>query len=129
MSFSTAWSTNAASICQSVGLTKVKRIELSRRYLLSASEPLTEKQLANFAAMVHDRMTEQVYPAPLTSFKVRVLFCIYRIIMILRTALRSDLCVGGEIRVEICGTFSVPCALASSKGEKHTDIYIKKAVT
>ena len=35
MNFSTAWSTNAVSICHSCGLTKVSRIERSRRYLLA----------------------------------------------------------------------------------------------
>lgn len=39
--------------------------------LIQASTPLTEAQLGAFAALVHDRMTEQRYPgdAPLTSFK------------------------------------------------------------
>ena len=60
MSFSTAWSTNAASICQSVGLSKVRRIELSRRYLLKSSTKLGAHELNAFAALVHDRMTEQV---------------------------------------------------------------------
>jgi len=68
MSFSTAWSANAVSICASCALGKVDRVEVSRRFLLTTSAPLTAPERAAFAAMVHDRMTEQVYEAPLTSF-------------------------------------------------------------
>ena len=32
MNFATAWSANAVSVCQACGLTKVNRIERSRRY-------------------------------------------------------------------------------------------------
>lgn len=34
LNFSTAWSTNAVSICQSAGLSRVTRVELSRRFLI-----------------------------------------------------------------------------------------------
>ena len=68
MSFSTAWSANAVSICQSCGLGKVDRVEVSRRFLLRASAPLAPAERAAFAALVHDRMTEQVYGSPLGSF-------------------------------------------------------------
>ncbi|MFH1025225.1 MAG: hypothetical protein V1764_00910 [Nitrospirota bacterium] len=34
MNFTTAWSTNAVSICHECGLTKITRIERSRRYIL-----------------------------------------------------------------------------------------------
>lgn len=34
LNFSTAWSTNTVSICQSAGLTNVTRVELSRRFLI-----------------------------------------------------------------------------------------------
>lgn len=52
MSFSTAWSANAVSICQSCGLGKVERIEVSRRFRLTASQPLSEEEKAKFAALV-----------------------------------------------------------------------------
>ena len=68
MNFSTAWAANALSICQSCGLDTIDRIELSRRYLLSSSRALTEAECDAFAALVHDRMTEQRYLAPLKSF-------------------------------------------------------------
>lgn len=66
--FSTAFSTNAVSICASCGLSKVNRLERSRRYLLTSTRPLTAEEKTAFAAMVHDRMTEEVYTAPLATF-------------------------------------------------------------
>ena len=58
--FATAWAANAASICASVGLAKVTRLEASRRFGLKASQPLSHDELSAFAALVHDRMTEEV---------------------------------------------------------------------
>ncbi|UCF40695.1 MAG: phosphoribosylformylglycinamidine synthase [Gemmatimonadota bacterium] len=69
MNFTTAWSTNAVSICHACGLAKVRRIERSRRYLLRVGSPLGDEQRAAFLAMVHDRMTEIPYPGPLQSFE------------------------------------------------------------
>jgi phosphoribosylformylglycinamidine synthase len=68
MNFSTAWSTNAVSICQACGLEKVVRIERSRRYLLRVGTALNESQKAAFLELVHDRMTECHYPDTLKSF-------------------------------------------------------------
>jgi phosphoribosylformylglycinamidine synthase len=70
LNFSTAWSANAISICQSCGLSKVKRIEQSRRYALSVEQALSEDECSRFAALVRDRMTEEIYVQPLSSFKV-----------------------------------------------------------
>lgn len=39
--FSTASSTNSVSICQNIGLTDVKRLELSIRYLIIFKEGIT----------------------------------------------------------------------------------------
>lgn len=72
MSFTTAWSANAVSICQACSLIEVTRMERSRRYLLylkARSNPLDEDQINDFASMVHDRMTECVYPHKLISFR------------------------------------------------------------
>jgi phosphoribosylformylglycinamidine synthase len=72
MTFSTAFSTNAVSICKALSVMEVTRLERSRRYLLClqpGSVPLDESQLNTFAALVHDRMTECVYPSKLTSFR------------------------------------------------------------
>ena len=68
MNFTTAWSTNAVSICHACGLTKVRRIERSRRFRLSATRALSAAELEAFAALVHDRMTECPYPEPLETF-------------------------------------------------------------
>lgn len=73
MSFSTAFSTNATGICASCGLgSKVPRLERSRRYALHAEGggALAEAERAAFASLVHDRMTEEVYGAPVASFAV-----------------------------------------------------------
>jgi len=67
LSFSTAWATNALSICQQTGLSKVTRIEASRRYAVAG---LGDADRGKFAALVHDRMTEQPYAEPVKSFKV-----------------------------------------------------------
>lgn len=68
MSFTTAWSTNAVSVCHACGLTKVTRMERSRRYkLLGDQQPASE-----FLPLIHDRMTETRYPAPLTTFETGV---------------------------------------------------------
>lgn len=72
LSFTTASSSNAVSICQACGLGEVTRLERSRRYLLyvkGGSSTLQEQQISEFASMVHDRMTECVYIQKLTSFK------------------------------------------------------------
>lgn len=69
MNFTTAWSTNAVSICRAVGLEKVIRIERSRRYKLIVPSRPDEDRLARFLAKVHDRMTECPYPRPLTTFE------------------------------------------------------------
>ena len=66
MSFSTAWSTTAVSICHACGINGVSRIERSRRYGFTA--PLTLEERAFFLSLVHDRMTECEYVDPLTSF-------------------------------------------------------------
>ncbi|KDD76052.1 hypothetical protein H632_c378p1, partial [Helicosporidium sp. ATCC 50920] len=70
MNFSTAWSTNAVSICASCGLGQVTRLETSRRFALrSASSPgVSAASRTAFASAVHDRMTETVYPSALRSF-------------------------------------------------------------
>ena len=75
MNFSTAWSTNAVSICQACGLSKILRIERSRRYLLDgAAKAFSDKAaIRTFLDLVHDRMTECLYPAPLESFETGII--------------------------------------------------------
>lgn len=70
MNFSTAWSTNAVSICRAAGLTQIERVERSRRYRLVFASPQSAAAFDKkaFLGLVHDRMTECEYPAPLASF-------------------------------------------------------------
>jgi phosphoribosylformylglycinamidine synthase len=68
MTFTTAWSTNAVSICHACGLTSARRIERSRRYLLRTGNRIDDDARSVVLASVHDRMTECPYPEPLTDF-------------------------------------------------------------
>ncbi|PRP85385.1 phosphoribosylformylglycinamidine synthase [Planoprotostelium fungivorum] len=69
LSFSTAWSTNAVSICHACGLKDVVRVERSIRYLLRSSSEMTTEQTEAFLNLVQDRMTEAHYTEPLQSFE------------------------------------------------------------
>ncbi|KAF5300012.1 hypothetical protein FQR65_LT09268 [Abscondita terminalis] len=61
--FSTSYSTNVISICHSLGLKKITRLEVSRRYLISFKLivkvlPVVENELVS---LLYDRMTECRY--------------------------------------------------------------------
>lgn len=71
MNFTTAWSTNAVSIVNNCGLTKITRIERSRRYKLVFNQPSTFN-LKPFHDLIHDRMTECLYPQPLSTFETGI---------------------------------------------------------
>lgn len=43
----------------------MNRLERSRRFKLTSTRPLTDAERAAFAALVHDRMTEEIYAQPL----------------------------------------------------------------
>lgn len=66
--FTSAWSSNAVSICASMGLKKVTRIEKSRRYRVKGAAPSTDA-FRELSLLVHDRMTECVYPQGIQSFE------------------------------------------------------------
>jgi len=70
LSFQTAWSSNAVSVCQAAGLLKVFRIERSRRYLLKMDLPDEDAKGVRDAVRdtMHDRMTECIYEKTLVSF-------------------------------------------------------------
>ncbi len=72
MNFTTAWSTNAVSVCHACGLSVIRRIERSRRYVLHAEERVGQDQVAAFLSAIHDRMTECQYPEPLVSFETGI---------------------------------------------------------
>jgi len=66
LNFSTAWSTCAVSVCHSIGINKIQRIERSRRYKLI---PVIKNfPMKLFLDMIHDRMVECPYPEPLNDF-------------------------------------------------------------
>ncbi len=67
LNFATAWSSNMVSICHATGLDKITRMERSRRYLMDDS--IERKQ---FIAEHHDRMTECLYPEPLSTFETGI---------------------------------------------------------
>ncbi|XP_063240039.1 LOW QUALITY PROTEIN: phosphoribosylformylglycinamidine synthase [Bacillus rossius redtenbacheri] len=75
LNFSTAFSSNAVSICAAVGIKHVTRLEVSTRYLVTWQEdgltvsPSVKQQLVD---VLHDRMTQCRYPAPLESFRLDV---------------------------------------------------------
>jgi phosphoribosylformylglycinamidine synthase len=66
LSFQTAWSTNAVSVCHAAGLHKVHRLERSRRYHLRGNATPGLKD--GFLELAHDRMTEMRYTTPLSTF-------------------------------------------------------------
>ncbi|RJQ44742.1 MAG: phosphoribosylformylglycinamidine synthase [Nitrospiraceae bacterium] len=80
MNFTTAWSTNAVSVCRACGLNKIKRIERSRRYKLFFSQSMASSLLASItsslftrhSSLFYDRMTECQYPKPLETFETGI---------------------------------------------------------
>jgi len=83
MNFTTAWSTNAVSICHACGLTKISRIERSRRYRLIRTQgtehrtQISDSELislltTHYSSLFYDRMTECPYPEPLKSFEIGI---------------------------------------------------------
>ncbi len=72
MNFTTAWSTNAVSVCHACGLRSVSRIERSRRYqfiFTRNADDFLSRLIEHHPLLVFDRMTECPYPEPLTSFE------------------------------------------------------------
>ncbi len=63
LNFATAWSSNMVSICRTVGLDCITRVERSRRYRVPENEDMQV-----FIARHHDRMTECLYTGALSGF-------------------------------------------------------------
>ncbi len=90
MNFTTAWSTNAVSVCHACGLTKITRIERSRRYKIVRSQEsgvrsqeneselrtpnseLISSLVTRHSSLFHDRMTECPYSEMLTNFETGI---------------------------------------------------------
>ena len=66
LTFCTAWSSNAVSICSACGLSMINRMERSRRYAIKTTGAVSPAHLRAAADAIHDRMTECVYPEPLS---------------------------------------------------------------
>lgn len=67
LTFTSAFSSNAVSICKACNL-PITRLEKSRRYLFHTSTTLAEQATSSIKSLLHDRMTEQEYTVPLQSF-------------------------------------------------------------
>lgn len=65
MTFTTAFSSNAVSICQACDI-PVERCERSRRFKFSTA--LSGAATAAIVTMLHDKMTEQLYETPCDTF-------------------------------------------------------------
>lgn len=80
MNFTTAWSTNAVSICHACGLKKINRIERSRRYKFAMAyasdsrrlEDLYSSLITKHSSLLYDKMTECVYSEPLRTFQTGI---------------------------------------------------------
>eukprot|EP00984_Skeletonema_dohrnii_P009572 scaffold3660_cov129-Skeletonema_dohrnii-CCMP3373.AAC.6 len=72
MTFTSAFSSNATSICAACGLDSISRLERSRRYAITFASSADTTTVAAIKKLLHDRMTEEEYVTPLTSFEAGV---------------------------------------------------------
>ena len=74
MTFASAFSSNAVSICQACGLATIDRLEKSRRFriTLTNTSGLSPRALSAMHDILHDRMTEQEYKEPISTFDIDV---------------------------------------------------------
>ncbi|PBC28158.1 Phosphoribosylformylglycinamidine synthase [Apis cerana cerana] len=68
LNFSTAFSSNAVSICKSVNLNKITRIEVTTRYYIKHNGIIDKKIEDSIANVLHDKMTEYKYMKPIKTF-------------------------------------------------------------
>ncbi len=67
MTFTSAFSSNAVSICKGCDL-PIPRLELSMRYRFALTSALSVEAVKVLKAQLHDRMTEEEYKQALTTF-------------------------------------------------------------
>eukprot|EP00548_Thalassiothrix_antarctica_P001561 CAMPEP_0194131076 /NCGR_PEP_ID=MMETSP0152-20130528/1914_1 /TAXON_ID=1049557 /ORGANISM="Thalassiothrix antarctica, Strain L6-D1" /LENGTH=1316 /DNA_ID=CAMNT_0038825737 /DNA_START=39 /DNA_END=3989 /DNA_ORIENTATION=+ len=67
MAFTSAFSSNATSICKSCNI-PIERCEQSRRYQFITSAELSDDVWIAIKSFLHDKMTEEVYAEPITTF-------------------------------------------------------------
>lgn len=70
-SFASAFSSNATSICAAIHL-PIARLEKSRRYAFTFSSAPTPSDISTLCGLLHDRMTEERYMSPVSSFEIGV---------------------------------------------------------
>ncbi|MCX7913653.1 MAG: phosphoribosylformylglycinamidine synthase [Thermodesulfovibrionales bacterium] len=70
LNFTTAWSTNAVSICHACGIQNIIRIERSRRYQIIS--PVAINNISEIIPIFYDRMTECLYPEPIKTFQMDI---------------------------------------------------------
>jgi len=68
LTFTSAFSSNAVSICGACSI-PVERLELSKRYRFNLSGSLSEQAIEVLRSLLHDRMTQEEYDKPLSSFE------------------------------------------------------------
>ena len=66
----TPWSTSAQAILEACSLDQVERLEATKRFCLIMKEgaSLNDNQLQKIKDLLHDKMVEQIYDSPLTTF-------------------------------------------------------------
>lgn len=69
MTFTSAFSSNATSICAACGLSSITRLERSKRYRFTFSSPISPTTISALKGMLHDRMTEEEYTTPINTFE------------------------------------------------------------
>ena len=72
MTFASAFSSNAVSICQACALSSIDRLERSRRFRFTLAKDLTPRAKTLINGMLHDRMTEEEYKEPISTFDVDI---------------------------------------------------------
>ena len=69
MTFTSAFSSNAVSICAACGLPQVSRLERSLRYRFGTTSALSPEAVKIIKSLLHDRMTEEEYETPIQTFE------------------------------------------------------------
>jgi len=67
MAFTSAFSSNAVSICQMCNI-PISRLELSRRFRFELTAALSDKAKETIKHKLHDRMTQEEYKVPISKF-------------------------------------------------------------
>jgi phosphoribosylformylglycinamidine synthase len=70
-SFASAFSSNATSIASAIRL-PIDRLERSTRYQFTFASSPSEEDVEFLCGLLHDRMTEERYYGPVTSFELNV---------------------------------------------------------